>query len=105
MSRQDRPLFAGSARSGSPELTLINVGIATFCGLGLISSLGPAGAWFADYVFATLAVVTALALAVAAARRELRIRRRLAAIKPLTPDEVARRRSQITDATNRGRAA
>jgi hypothetical protein len=105
MSRHDGPLFAGSAGSGSPELNLINAGIATFCGLGLISSLGPAGARFVDSVFVALVVIVVHVLAVAAVRRELRIRRRLAAIKPVTPDEVARRRSQLTDASNPGRAA
>jgi hypothetical protein len=84
MRRQDRPLFAGSARNGSPELTLINAAIVMVCGLGVISSLGPVGARFVDWVFAAMAVGTLLALAVAAVRRELRIRRRLAAIWPLT---------------------
>jgi hypothetical protein len=44
-------------------------------------------------VFAALAVAAVLALAVAALRRELRIRRRLAAIKLLAPAEAARRRA------------
>jgi hypothetical protein len=92
MSRRDRPLFAGSARSGNPELTAITAGIVVVCGLGVISSLGPAGARFVDWMFAALAVTAGLALAVAALRRELRIRRRLATISPLSPAEAACRR-------------
>jgi hypothetical protein len=98
MSRQGRLLFAGSARSGNRELTLINAGITTFCGLGVISSLSPAGARFVDYVLAALTAVGVLTLAVGAVRRELRIRRRLAAIRPLTAEEVASR-SHLTTAT------
>jgi hypothetical protein len=92
MTRSDRPLFAGSARSGNPELTAITAGIVVVCGLGVISSLGPAGARFVDLVFAVLAIAAVLALGVAAVRRELRIRRRLAAIRPLTAGEAARQR-------------
>ena len=99
MSRQDRPLFAGSARSGNPELTAITAGIVVVCALGVISSLGPTAARFVDWVFAVFAVTTVSALAVGAVRRELRIRRRLAAIKPLIPQETARRHPTRASAT------
>lgn len=92
MNRRDRSLFAGSVRGGSPELAVITAGIAVFCGLGVISSLGPGGARLVDLVFVVLAAAGVLALAIAAARRELRMRRRLAAIQPLTPEEAAQRR-------------
>jgi hypothetical protein len=85
-------MFAGSARSGSPELAAITAGIVVFCGLGVISGLGPAGARLVDAVFAAFAGAALLALALGAVRRELRIRRRLDAIKPLTPEEAERRR-------------
>jgi hypothetical protein len=99
MSRQDLPLFAGSARSGSPELTAITTGIVVLCLLGVISSLGPAGAGFVELVFAVVAAMAVLALALAAVRRELRIRRRLAAIKPLIPQQTARRHPTRASAT------
>lgn len=105
MSRRDRPLFAGRARSGSPELALIMTGIIVFCGLGVVSGLGPAGARFVDLVFATLADAAGFALGVGAVRRELRIRRRLAAIRPLNPEEPAQRRPGSTGRAVRGRAA
>jgi hypothetical protein len=63
------------------------IGITAFCALGVISSLGPAGARFVDLVFTALAVAVLVSLVVAAVRRELRIRRRLAAIRPIPPVE------------------
>jgi 4-amino-4-deoxy-L-arabinose transferase-like glycosyltransferase len=92
MTRHERPLFAGSARSGSTELAAITAGIVVFCGLGVISSLGPASARFVELGFAALGGAAVLALALGAVWRELRVRRRLAAIKPLTPEEAERRR-------------
>jgi len=81
------------------EYRAIMAGIGAFCALGVISSLGPAGARFVDLVFAVLAAVAVFALALAAVRRELRIRRRLAAIKPLIPQETARRHPTRASAT------
>ena len=69
------------------------------CGLGVISALGPAGARFVDWVFAAFAVAAGLALAAAALRRELRIRRRLAGVNPLTPAEAAWQRPTRARAT------
>jgi hypothetical protein len=48
--------------------------------------------WPAAAAFFVVLALVEVALAVAALRRELRIRRRLAAIHPLTPTEAARRR-------------
>jgi hypothetical protein len=104
MTRRDGPLFAGSVRNGSTELSLITGGIVLFCVLGAISSLGPAAARFVDTVFAVLASAVVVALGVAAVRRDLRIRRRLAAIEPLTPEEAAQRRPRYR-VEERGRAA
>jgi hypothetical protein len=95
----DRPLFAGSARSGNPELTAITAGIVVICGLGVISSLSPAGARFVDWMFAALAAGAVLGIALAALRRELRIRRQLAAIKPLIPEQTALRHPTRASAT------
>ena len=79
----------------STEYRAIMTGIAAFCGLGVISSLGPAGARFVDLVFAAFAVAVLVALVVGAVRRELRIQRRLAA-RPLTPDQHDVRRRALS---------
>jgi hypothetical protein len=70
-------------------------GITVFCGLGLASSLSPAADRIAGGIFAGLGGLVVLGLLVGAVRRELRIRRRLAAIQPLTPAEAERRRHQL----------
>jgi hypothetical protein len=81
--------------SRSAEYRAITTGIVVLCGLGLVASLGPGGERFASMAFAVLAVLVVLALVGAAVRCELRIRRRLAAIQPLTPAQAQRRHVPI----------
>ena len=78
------------------EYRAIMAGIGAFCALGVISSLGPAGARFVDLVFAALGAAAVVALMVGAVRRELRIRRRLAAIRPLPPVQHDERRRAMS---------
>jgi len=78
------------------EYRAIMAGIGAFCALGVISSLGPAGARFVDLVFTPLVIAVMVVVGVAAVRRELRIRRRLAAIRPLPPVQHDERRRAMS---------
>jgi hypothetical protein len=78
------------------EYQAIMTGIGAFCVLGVISSLGPAGARFVDLVFTVLVIAVMVAPVVAAVRRELRIRRRLAAIRPRPPEQRDERRRAMS---------
>jgi hypothetical protein len=80
--------------AGSSEHRAITAGITVVYALGIVARLGPAGERFVSAVFAGLAGLAVLALAVAALRRELRIRRRLAAIGQRPP--------RTTGSTQRG---
>ncbi len=80
----------------STEYRAFMAGIGAFCALGAISSLGPAGARFVDLVVTALVAAAGVALVVGAVRRELRIRRRLAALRPRPPDQSGERREALS---------
>jgi hypothetical protein len=62
----------------------------------VISSLEPAGARFVDLVFTALVITVMVVMGVGAARRELRIRCRLAAIRPRPPEQHDERRRVLS---------
>jgi hypothetical protein len=67
------------------EYRLIMAGVCVLCAVGAVSAVVPAVEHALTVVLAVAAAVAVVALCVAAVRRELRIRRRLAAIQPLDP--------------------
>jgi hypothetical protein len=65
---------------------MLMAGISTLCGLGFASSLSPTVERFTTI---GLLAIAAIAVLIGAVRRELRIRRRLAAIQPLPEQDRA----------------